>query len=62
MINLSDLTEEDIGKEVLYSATPGSKPESGIISGYNSMFIFVAFSNTPKGGVQACSASGLTFL
>lgn len=44
MIQISELTEKDKGRNVEYN--PGYKTEQGIISSWNEVFIFVRYVTT----------------
>lgn len=43
MIALSSLTDDDIGREVRYTASHGDKVEVGRITSWNKMCIFVLY-------------------
>ena len=54
------LTQKDIGRAVLYTAPfPGSEPEEGVITSYNSNYIFVKFGKQITS--KACRYQNLTF-
>lgn len=49
MIDITKITNSDIGRVVVYVAYDGAKPEFGRITSFNSRFIFVDFQNTGRG-------------
>jgi hypothetical protein len=46
MIDISKLTEEDKGREVVFFEPWGSRREFGIISSWNERFIFVKYNGS----------------
>lgn len=60
MINIQELTKEDIKRKVVYKACKGATPEEGIITSYNNHWVFVDFQNVGRG--VATPASSLEFV
>jgi len=48
MIHIELLKESDKGKTVIYSPFDFSKPDKGIITGWDEKYIFVHFTNVNK--------------
>jgi hypothetical protein len=57
---ITQITKKDIGRMVLYTAPfPGSEPEEGVITSYNSSYIFVKFGKQITS--KACRYQNLDF-
>lgn len=48
MIEITELTDKDKGRRVVYKVT-GAKPETGTITSWNKEFIFVDYYQTGRG-------------
>jgi hypothetical protein len=59
MIKLENLTDKNVGREVIYTSAKG-KEEHGKITSWNSKFIFVDYGNNCGRGT-ATSPEDLTF-
>lgn len=59
MIKISDLTENDVNRKVVYNPEFG-KQEEGRITSWNDTFIFVDYDNTGRG--QATRPTDLNFV
>ena len=51
MINIEDLTSEDIGRTVIYRQQSSDTIEEGVISHWNKQFIFVIYRDTDNAKV-----------
>lgn len=51
MINIEDLTSEDIGRTVIYMQQSSDTIEEGVISHWNKQFIFVIYRDTDNAKV-----------
>jgi len=60
MINIEDLTSEDIGRTVIYTQQSSDTIEEGVISHWNEKFIFVIYRDTDNAKI-ATSPHLLTF-
>lgn len=60
MICINELTQEDIGKKVVYQSYEGAALEEGIVTSFNDTYIFVRYSTCSNG--QATSPKDLTFI
>lgn len=49
MIKISDLTENDVNRKVVYQPKDYKKVEEGRITSWNNSFIFVDYDNTGRG-------------
>lgn len=59
MIDITKLTDKDVGRSVIY--TPGYGPlQDGVITSFNEKFVFVRYRAT--GGGQATNPKDLEFL
>ena len=58
MINIKDLTNDDIGRKVVYSVEFCEETEEGEQTSWNSRFIFVRFKG-PTG--EACTPENVSF-
>lgn len=63
MINIKTLTQEDIGRSVVYKQTNRSdefEVEQGVISSFNDTYVFVRYNVC--GGGQATNPNDLSFI
>lgn len=60
MIDISKLTQSDIGRKVAYSQKPNTKKEYGVITSFNDSAIFVDYQNVGRG--QNTPADKLEFV
>ena len=58
-IDITKLTESDIGKGVVYKTAPDYEPQQGYITSFNKSYIFVAFGTRTMGRGEACDPSDL---
>lgn len=59
MIDLSQLTQEDIGRKAVYRDSFTKAPEEGILSSWNDKYVFIRFKG-PNG--EACDPSDVELL
>lgn len=60
MIDITNLTQKDLNRKVIYTPYEGAAPEEGRITSFNERYIFVDYQNVGRG--QATSPSKLKFL
>jgi hypothetical protein len=61
MINIKQLTQEDIGRNVVFKSFEDADPEQGVITSFNDVYVFVFVRYGVCGCGQATNPNDLTF-